>query len=345
MLGLNPGSTIEQARERFRLLAKRYHPDKGTKSSDRFLEVRDAMNALEGDLSLLYSKGDITPERTSGSDLWATMSAKVEDMVFSDELSVVVHPKLPCPTCSGTGASDGQYHTCLVCGGKGRIPGDIMRMMAGSNECPGCSGTGVHIPHELQCQFCKGKSVMPHVRMKKIKTGPLLMAGGTHKFLYAGEGHAGAYGGKTGDLHIVIKVEGTAGLEFVGGKAVVWVEITPATFVVGGKVSVDILGEMVVGTMQPMTGRSDVVFRGKPVQIRASIVIPLRISKEMQRQYSYLRALETKEGVASAVESPPEKKGTDWPRKTSDEFLPGKSKRPPRISLKKNLTKRKNPPR
>ena len=343
VLGLNPGSTLDQARDRYRVLAKKYHPDKGSPSSERFLELRDAMDALEGDPSILHVR-DFIPERSSGSDLWVTSVVKVEDIVFRDSISVVVHPKAPCPSCSGTGASDFQYHTCLVCGGKGRIPGDIMRMMAGSNECPGCTGTGVHIPHDLACKLCKGHSVVPSVRMKKIATGPLLMAGGNHKFMYAGEGHSGAYGGKVGDLHLVIKIEGTSGLEFVNGKAVVWVEVTPATFVVGGKVSVEILGEMVVGTMQPMTGRADVLFRGKPVQIRASIVIPLRISKEMQQQYASMRAQELREGrVGAVVPLQAEKKEEGWSRRASDKYVPKKASKPPRHPLKKSLSKKRPP--
>ena len=59
ILGLNPGVTIDQARERYRVLAKKYHPDKGAPTSDRFLELRDAMDALEGDTSLLHVRDEI----------------------------------------------------------------------------------------------------------------------------------------------------------------------------------------------------------------------------------------------------------------------------------------------
>ena len=66
VLGLNPGSTLDQARDRYRVLAKKYHPDKGSPSSERFLELRDAMDALEGDPSILHVR-DFIPERSSGS--------------------------------------------------------------------------------------------------------------------------------------------------------------------------------------------------------------------------------------------------------------------------------------
>ena len=342
VLGLTPGSTLEQARDCYRVLAKKYHPDKGAPSSERFLELRDAIDAIEGDPTLLNS-GESFPERTVGKDLWVTAEIKMEDLVFRDEVSIVVHPKMPCPRCAGTGASDRKFYTCGVCSGKGRIPGEIMRMVAGSNECPGCGGTGVHIPLEGKCTLCKGSSLVSSTKIKGITSGPALLAGGSHNFVYSGEGHAAPYGGKPGDLHLILKIEDTAGLEYMHGKAVVWVETTPAAYVVGGDVSVVIMGEKVCGTMQPMTGRADVEFRGKPIQIRASIVIPYRLTRKIKEQYAILRALELrgdddKEEIPHASsknsrtrsELPADKTGQQWHKVRNHPVKqrPGKPKGP-----------------
>jgi hypothetical protein len=158
-----------------------------------------------------------------------------------------------------------------------------------------------------------------------------------------GEGHAGAYGGKTGDLHLIVKIEGTAGIEFVNGKAVVWVEVTPATFVIGGQVQVEVLGEKLIGTMQPMTGRAEVLFRGKPLQIRASIVIPLRMSKDMHHQYAAMRAMELREGKTGSVSPLPEKKPEGWSKSPPGHSCQGTPARKPLRKPRKKLSKKKPP--
>jgi DnaJ-class molecular chaperone len=300
ILGLPPGSSYEQAVDRYRVLAKMYHPDKNSIGTERFREITEAMDAIEGDRLLLNSSASC-PERTVGKDLWVTTDVKMEDVLFRDKLSFAVHPRLHCPRCNGTGSADRRYHTCRICEGKGRIPGEIMRMVAGDNTCPGCEGTGVDIPEEARCSLCKGSSLVHGVRMKELPAGPAMLSGGVHSLVFAGEGHAAPYGGAAGNLHLTIKVTGTAGLEYLNGKAVVWVEVSPATYVVGGPVSVEIMGERVSAEMQPMTGRADVVFRDKPLQIRATLVIPYRLSKQAKAQYAVLRALELKESGKAGV--------------------------------------------
>jgi DnaJ-class molecular chaperone len=301
ILGLNTGATLAEAQSRFRILAKIFHPDKGAQESSRFREIREALDTLENDPTLLQRENGL-PARTTGKDLWVSATFTVEDLLFRENVSVVVHPKGRCPKCSGTGSTELKLHTCAICSGKGRVPGEYMRMATGSNECPGCDGTGMHIPHESRCPLCKGTSVVPAARIVKIEPGPHMLVGGQFQLAFAGEGHAAPYGGKAGDLHVVLKVNGTTGLEVVNGKAVVWAEVTPAQYVTGGNIKVDILGETVTAVLQPMTGRVDTDFRGKPLQIRASIVIPYRLSKQMQEQYAILRAQELREaGIKSEI--------------------------------------------
>ena len=304
MLGLDPGVSLEEARTRYRELAKKFHPDKGEVSSDRFLAIKEAMTHLEEDQSLLNSsRADYLPDPQSGKDMWVSATAKVEDAIFRDEIRVLTNPKRKCPNCRGTGAIDQQYHVCHICGGKGRVPGEIMRMAMGTNECPGCAGTGVHIPAGKICHLCKGSSLASYTVTKRIPSGPALMSGGKFNFVFPGEGHNGAYGGAPGDLHISLEMEGTAGLEYVGGKAVLWAEITPAMYVTGCTVTVEILGEKIEATMQPMTGRSDVAFKGKKLQVRATLVIPFKLPKDQMAQYKILRELEKKQKISEIKEA------------------------------------------
>lgn len=302
VLGLDPGTTIDEARVRYRLLAKKFHPDKASSSSDRFLAIKEAMVAIEGDPSLLNSSSSIRPEESDGNDLWVSASVKIEEVLFSENISITTNPKRKCPQCLGTGSKDHQYHTCLICAGKGRVPGEIMRMATGSNVCPECKGSGVSIPVGKGCLFCKGTSLAPYVVMKSIPCSPALLSGGMHSFVFKGEGSCGAYGGQTGDLHITLDMQGTAGLEYRNGKVMVWAEVTPAMYVTGCDVYVDILGEKVKATMQPMTGRSDVEFRGKKIQVRASLVIPYKLPKDQITQYKILRELEKKQQFTNHME-------------------------------------------
>jgi molecular chaperone DnaJ len=108
-----------------------------------------------------------------------------------------------CETCHGSGAKPGtQPKTCQTCGGHGQV-----RMQQGffsiQQTCPKCHGSGKVVSDP--CGTCSGVG-----RVKRQKTLSVKIPAGVDegdRIRLSGEGEAGANGGPTGDLYVVIHLK------------------------------------------------------------------------------------------------------------------------------------------
>jgi DnaJ-class molecular chaperone len=108
-----------------------------------------------------------------------------------------------------------------------------------------------------------------------------------------GKGDSGVYGGTPGNLFVTVKVDPTPGMEFHKDRVTVWVNASPAQFVVGDAFPVAIRGEDITVQMPPLTGRAEVTVLGVKVLVRANVVMPLKIDQAQRELYSRLLFLET----------------------------------------------------
>lgn len=290
-LGLHPGATIAEAKERFRAVALKYHPDKNKspEASRRFVEAKDSLEALEEDHTLLNRCLSIK-NRTRGKDLHVSLSVRAEDLYFREPISVIAPRNVPCSTCHGTGAEDGRLHPCGLCDGAGNIPGSIMRIANGSNECPQCSGSGVHVPEQGKCGTCKGRSVLKCHNPIALDLSPSTQD--KHTVLLPDKGDCGAFLGTTGNLFVTVRVEQTPGMELYKGRPTVWVNTTPAQFVTGDTVVTVIRGETLSVRMPPLTGKAEARFRGVPVTVLSVVTMPAVVGPEMRELYRRILQLE-----------------------------------------------------
>jgi molecular chaperone DnaJ len=138
-----------------------------------------------------------------GADLRYNLKVDFEEAAFGCEKTITVPKEVPCKTCQGSGARPGtKPETCSSCRGAGEI-----RFQQGfftlSKTCPECQGMGSIIKNK--CADCRGSGKNRETVKLSVKIPPGIDTG--QKLKLRGEGEAGAQGGPSGDLYVVIEVE------------------------------------------------------------------------------------------------------------------------------------------
>jgi len=159
ILGLSPGASLEDAKEHYRRLCLRYHPDKNPGNETQFRRIAEAYAQVRAKPSLLES---VAPERGGVvSYLSSGIKLSMRDIYLASEQTVSFQRLTKCGRCSGTGAADGAKGVCECCSGVGIIDSAVLSMMGRDNLCPVCKGSG--IVGEV-CPACHGdKTVLENV--------------------------------------------------------------------------------------------------------------------------------------------------------------------------------------
>ena len=173
--------------------------------SDIFSDILNTFSGRDSGFSGFSSGGGSSSRR--GSDLRVNLTITFEEMVSGVEKKIKLNRMEKCSTCSGSGAKPGtSKHTCPKCGGSGNMKTTsrtILGMMQTVTTCDKCGGTGEVI--DTPCPDCSGSGLEKKTRTitvnipAGVETGNILPL--------RGEGNAGAGGGRSGDVFIVITVK------------------------------------------------------------------------------------------------------------------------------------------
>jgi molecular chaperone DnaJ len=157
-----------------------------------------------------FGGGGRTSARTrhaKGADLQAQIAIDFKDVITGVERDLNSNKWVSCSKCKGDGAEPGSsLKTCPTCHGSGQVTKATQTMFgtfASNQVCPECEGRG-KIP-EKQCSKCHGRG-----RVKESKNMTVNIPAGVDNgsvIRIAGEGEAGAYGAKAGDLFLRISVK------------------------------------------------------------------------------------------------------------------------------------------
>jgi molecular chaperone DnaJ len=143
-----------------------------------------------------------------GDDIEARLDLTFAEAVFGVTKDVEVTADAPCATCGGSGAKAGTgREECPQCHGSGRMRevssmggfGQFIR----TSTCSVCRGQGSIVKDP--CEKCLGTG-----RVRQTRTVPVEVPAGIaegQRLRLAGEGGAGAHGGRAGDLYVSIRVE------------------------------------------------------------------------------------------------------------------------------------------
>lgn len=138
-----------------------------------------------------------------GDDLRYNLDLSFEEAAFGVEKTISLPRMATCGTCHGKGARPGtSSKTCPDCRGSGQV-----RFQQGffsiAKVCGSCNGQGSVITSP--CPKCGGRGAVRGTQSLSVKIPAGVDTGSRLKL--RGEGEAGAAGGPSGDLYVVIRVK------------------------------------------------------------------------------------------------------------------------------------------
>jgi DnaJ-class molecular chaperone len=163
ILGLSPGSSLDDAKSHWRQLVQQHHPDHtATEDTQKFQEIQAAYEAIKADPSILDGK-----KASTINFLRVDVDISIEDFYFYREIPVRISRQVFCGHCAGTGAEARESGVCSLCGGTGQITGNVLKLLGRDSTCPNCSGTGV--PEQNRCTMCRGSKFVTDSSLRKIR--------------------------------------------------------------------------------------------------------------------------------------------------------------------------------
>jgi molecular chaperone DnaJ len=228
------------------------------------------------------------PQR--GADLRYDLEISFEESARGAETTIQIPRQENCETCSGSGAAPGSSPaTCPQCHGQGQV-----RFQQGfftvARTCPQCRGAGKIVTKP--CTTCRGAGRVTRERKITVKIPAGIATG--QQLRLQGEGEAGAAGGPSGHLYVVVHVQEHEFFRRDGVNLFCEIPVNFTTLALGGDIQVPTLdGSETVkvpdGTQTGTTlrlrgkGMPDVNGRGRgdlfaTVQVRT----PKKLTKEQK---------------------------------------------------------------
>jgi molecular chaperone DnaJ len=137
----------------------------------------------------------------AGADLHGSLTVSFVDALHGVEQPIVVTRHDRCPTCRGAGTVLSAEGRCAQCHATGSVRWARGHMIF-SKPCAACRGTGRQ--RQQRCPACaaQGRVVRSDAVAVRVPPGT---ADGTRLRLVQ-QGHAGRFGGPTGDLYVTVHV-------------------------------------------------------------------------------------------------------------------------------------------
>ena len=332
LLGVRRDADEATIKKAFRRLARELHPDVSAApdAESRFREAAEAYEVLSNsETRALYDRyghaglrsGGFTPTHFDmgglgdlfatffGEDLFggrarraqrgADVAAEIEvtlvDAARGTTATVPFEASVPCTTCGGNGVEPGtQPVRCERCGGSGRLQ-QVTRSVFGefvrTHACPDCRGVGQIVEHP--CRDCRGTGRVVEKRRLEVKIPPGIHGG--QRIRVSGEGHAGALGGRAGDVYVRVHVKPDPRFVREGNDIYSQLDLTFVQAAVGVQVQVETLDGPVEVDLPAGTQPGDVRVlhgRGMPVlqgfgrgdhRVLVNVAVPRRLNEEQRR--------------------------------------------------------------
>ncbi len=335
ILGVTRDADEAAIKKAFRGLARQVHPDVSDdpEADVQFREVTEAYEVLSNDETrALYDRfghsglrsGGFTPThfdvgglsdlfsaffgddvfggsrhgRSSqrGADLGAEVEIELVEAARGTKVAVPFQVAVPCAVCGGDGVESGTVPiACAQCGGAGQVR-SVSRSVFGefvrAQPCPRCAGRGVIIEHP--CRSCDGAGRKLDSRELSVDIPAGIHNG--QRIRLSGEGHAGALGGRAGDVYVLVHVRPDARFVREGNDIYSEVALTMVQAALGLTVSIETLDGPVEVEVPAGTQPGEVqVLRGKgmPVlqgfgrgdhRVLLNVTVPRHLTDDQRRQ-------------------------------------------------------------
>jgi molecular chaperone DnaJ len=308
ILGVGRSAPDKEIKSAFRRLARELHPDVSDhpEAQERFREAAEAYEVLsrretrelydryghEGlrtggfrptdfdfaDISTLFSfffgddifarMGAGERRAARGADVLAEVDIDLEDAARGTSASVPFPVAVGCAACRGSGAAPGSAaEPCPTCEGAGRlqaVSSSVFGQFIRTQTCPQCAGSGEVIPEP--CPACGGTG-----RVSEQRTLDVEIPAGIHdgqRLRLGGEGHAGALGGRAGDVYVLVHVRQDPRFVRDGNDLVSTVDLTLSQAALGATLKVETLDGDEELELPPGTQAGEIhVLRGRGMPV------------------------------------------------------------------------------
>jgi molecular chaperone DnaJ len=279
VLGVDRSASPGEIKKAFRKLARELHPDVNAhdpEAEEKFKEAAEAYEVLsDAERRRTYDRfgheglrsGGFQPGAgfasfqdifdalfggdpfgggfgrgpAAGADVGAVVELELEDVLSDQQRELSFEAVSVCDRCRGNGAEPGTpIETCDRCGGTGQLRevsrgifGQVVRAM----PCDRCGGEG-RIP-QTPCERCGGAGRVTETRIWEVDIPAGIEDG--QRVRIAGAGHAGAAGGRHGDLYVEVRVGSDERFSRQGTELISSTEVPVTTAMIGGEVSVPTL--------------------------------------------------------------------------------------------------------
>jgi molecular chaperone DnaJ len=175
------------------------------------------------------------PQR--GADLRYDLEISFEESATGTETTIQIPRQESCENCRGSGAAPGSSPTvCAQCQGQGQV-----RFQQGfftvARTCPLCRGNGRII--SKPCHGCRGTGHVTRERKITVKVPAGIATG--QQLRLQGEGEAGAGGGPSGNLYVVVHVQEHGFFRRDGVNLFCEIPVNYTTLALGGEIQVPTL--------------------------------------------------------------------------------------------------------
>ena len=175
--------------------------------------------------------GAVSDEPQPGSDLEYQVNVPFWTAIRGGVMRLNITRRDVCGTCHGKGYTESPG-TCPECGGTGQVTQTGGRMKF-NVSCPRCHGTGKNI---TTCSTCHGEGTVEKTEPLEVRIKAGTRDG--QRIRIPGKGNAGAHGGPTGDLYVIIRAADHPIFHREGDDIHLTVPVTVTEAALGAKVEV-----------------------------------------------------------------------------------------------------------
>ena len=166
-----------------------------------------------------------------GSDLEYQVNVPFWTAIRGGVMKLNINRRVVCGTCHGQGYIESPG-TCPECGGTGQVTQTGGRMKF-NVTCPRCHGIGKNIS---TCATCHGEGTLERTEPLEVRIKAGTRDG--QRIRIPGKGNAGAHGGPTGDLYVIIRAGDHPIFRRDGDDIQLAVPVTATEAALGAKVEV-----------------------------------------------------------------------------------------------------------
>ncbi len=289
ILNISPNASKSEIKKQYKKLAKMYHPDinSSLEAEIRFKEINKAIEVLLDDEKRKNYDALRENSKTTYKEPYQTQKEK-HNPIHGEDITVNVKIDFQ-EAILGTYRVVNINHSTL---------------------CPKCQGQ--KFANGLKCPVCDGLGEITQNRKITVKIPPSIK--NHSKLRLKGEGHEGKYGGKNGNLYVIVEVEKSSDDLTINNGTVYYNKyISPYTAILGGDVKVATLwGEatikippltksfqsfklMDVGVLNEKTNK-----KGEEI-VKIIIQIPSDLTDEEYRLYEKLQEINLKKKNAGII--------------------------------------------